>query len=221
MPKSRKFARRLLGWFSVYGRTLPWRTETDQYRLLATEKFLMQTDPGHVLRIWEKFFQRFPTIQTLATARESEIARVIKPIGFWRQRAGHLRRMASAIAEEYGGSIPKRRERLLEIFGIGEYTADAYLCAAYGNRRVAIDLNSRRVAQRLFYWPKSIPEDQALAQQLRKLIPRGRAREFNWGIIDFANLVCRRQPKCNECFATDLCRYYRLVVSKSRYQVPQ
>jgi A/G-specific adenine glycosylase len=210
-----EFARRLLIWFRVHGRNLPWRTETSPYRILITEKFLMQTDPGHVLKIYDTFFRMFPTVSSLATAPESKIARVLRPIGFWRQRARHLKLMATTIVEDYDRSIPRSRRNLLEIYGIGQYTADAYLCFALGERRVAVDINSRRVAHRLFAWPSAIPNDRELARQLTKLIPRGKARDFNWAIIDFANVVCRRKPKCSVCFATDLCKFYRQLVLKT------
>ncbi|MCJ7768133.1 hypothetical protein MUP79_07060 [Candidatus Bathyarchaeota archaeon] len=177
-----------------------------------TEKLLMQTDPGHVVKIYDDFFRRFPTMLELSKSKQSEIARAIRPIGFWRQRARHFKKMALAIEEEHHGVVPRNRKTLRSIFGIGEYTADAFLCFAYGEKRAAIDLNSRRVAQRLLFWPEQVPGDEELAGMMKRLIPPGMAREFNWGVIDFANLVCRRKPRCEVCFATDMCRYYRLEV---------
>ena len=210
VKKGSVFAFRLLDWFSSNARDFPWRRETDPYRILVAEKLLQQTTYGHVLKVYTVFFEKFPDIQTLAQAEVSEIEDTIRRLGFQRQRAEQFKKIASTILSEHKGKIPPKKEDLLELSGIGNYVANAVLCFAFNKDEAIVDMNVRRVVARYFGWKKI--KDLEIEKRLSKMIPKGKAKQFNWGIIDFSSRICSRKPKCKNCFLNDLCSYFNKLL---------
>ena len=206
------FTDRLLGWYAKKGRKFPWRRGCSPYKILITEKLLQQTSYGHVLKVYEKFFQKYPTIEALAEGEVSSIEKVIKSLGFQRQRAVQLKNMASIIVDEHHSEIPDHRLLLTKLSGIGEYIADAVLCYAFNKNTVPVDVNVRRVAKRLIGWEKP-PKDGKIQQEMMNFLPKKNVQIFNWALLDFSALICSRTPKCNKCFATDICNYYQKTFS--------
>ncbi|MFX0207882.1 MAG: hypothetical protein ACFFDT_17975 [Candidatus Hodarchaeota archaeon] len=206
------FTDRLLNWYAKKGRKFPWRQSCSPYKILITEKLLQQTSYGHVLRVYENFFQKYPTIEALAEGEVSSIENEIKSLGFQRQRAVQLKNMANAIVNEYHSEIPDYKGSLTKLSGVGEYIADAVLCYAFNNDIVPVDVNIRRVAKRLVGWEET-PKDKKIQQEMMKFLPRKNVRKFNWALLDFSALICSRIPKCNKCFATDVCNYYQNIRS--------
>lgn len=183
----------------------------DAYRVLVTEKLLQQTSYGHVLKVYRKFFEKYPTVEALAASNEAEIETVIKRLGFQRQRAHQFKEIAEKITNEFKGEIPSSRTLLLTLSGVGAYVADAVLCYVYGKEIVPVDVNVRRVASRLFEW-EGKPSDSEIQQKMNTFVPASEARVFNWALLDFAAKVCSRAPKCKICFAKKICQYYETVV---------
>lgn len=204
--KEREFRSRLLEWVSSPKRDFPWRHDIDPYRILVTEKLLQQTTYGHVMKVHELFFEEFPDIDTLAKAQTSDIEDVIKRLGFQRQRSRQLKEMGLMLLEVHKGVVPSNKDDLLKLPGIGDYVADAALCFAFNKDVPIVDMNVRRVVGRCLGWKKTSYKE--LERGLRKIIPRGAAKTFNWGIIDFSALICSRKPKCRLCFLSDLCSYF-------------
>jgi len=198
---------RLLDWFSLNGRDFPWRHETDPYRILVAEKLLQQTTYGHVLKVYGEFLKKFPGVRALANADVLEIEGVIRRLGFQRQRAKQFREMASTVLESYDGEIPSNKGDLLKLSGIGDYVANAVLCFAFNKDVPIVDMNVRRVVGRYFGWERL--NDKEIGDRLSKLIPKGKAQQFNWAMIDFSALICSRKPKCKICFLADLCCFFR------------
>jgi A/G-specific adenine glycosylase len=188
------------------GRDFPWRRETDPYKILVAEKLLQQTTYGHVLKVYHDFFKKFPNVRSLAKAEVPEIENTIRRLGFQRQRARQLKEIAQVIVNEYGGNVPSRKEDLLRLKGVGEYVANAVLCFAFGKDVAIVDMNVRRVVSRVFGW-KGV-SDKEIAKRLCAMLPKGKAKEFNWTMIDFSSIICSRKPKCKICFLNDLCLYY-------------
>jgi A/G-specific adenine glycosylase len=210
--KESEFSKRLLHWFASNKRDFPWRHETDPYRILVAEKLLQQTTYGHVMKVYDLFLKRFPNIQSLAQVEVSEIEGIIRRLGFQRQRARQFKETASTILNLHKGEIPSNKENLIKLSGVGEYVANAVLCFAFNTDVPIVDMNVRRVVGRFFGWSEA--KDLQIEKKLRRLIPRGKAKQFNWGIIDFSALICSRNPKCTICFQSDLCTYFQATVSK-------
>ncbi len=205
--KKKFFSKELLKWFSSNSRDFPWREETNPYRILVAEKLLQQTTYGHVLKVYDTFFKKFPNIQSLANAKISEIEKTIRRLGFQRQRAKQLKKTALTVLDKHKSRIPSNKKDLLNLSGIGDYVANAVLCFAFNKDKSIVDMNVRRVVGRYFGW-NSI-NDREIEKRLQKLIPKGRGKNFNWAIIDFSGLICSRKPKCRICFLSDFCLYFK------------
>ncbi len=201
------FAVALIDWFKKNKRDFPWRHEKDPYRILIAEKLLQQTTYGHVMKVYDVFFKKFPDIRSLAQAEVLNIEDTIRRLGFQRQRSKQFKKIGLTIADEHNGEIPSNKEDLLKLSGIGNYVANAVLCFAFNQGEPIVDMNVRRVVGRFFGW--SEVDDREIENRLRRLIPKGEAKNFNWGIIDFSALICSRKPKCRKCFISEPCSYFQ------------
>lgn len=208
--KGEFLAGKLLDWFSTNARDFPWRKETSPYKILVAEKLLQQTTYGHVMKVYASFLEKFPDIHSLAQAEVSDIEDTIRRLGLHRQRAQQFKEIGSTVLSKYGGKIPSRKEELLDLSGIGDYVANAVLCFAFDRDEPVVDINVRRVVGRFFSWVET--SDKEIERRLRRMIPEGRAQQFNWGIIDFSSAICSQKPKCKECFLTEFCSYYEARV---------
>ena len=159
------------------------------------------------MKVYDVFFEKFPNIQSLAQAEVSDIEDTIRRLGFQRQRAKQFKKIGLMIVDKHNGEIPSNKEELLKLSGIGNYVANAVLCFAFNKDEPIVDMNVRRVVGRYFGWGGI--DDREIENRLRKLIPRGEAKNFNWGIIDFSALICSRKPKCRKCFLSDSCSYFQ------------
>ena len=192
------FRTTLLRWAQENLRDFPWRRVSDPYKVLITEKLLQQTDFGHVRKVWEEFFKRFPSVDALAKATEEEIASILRPLGLWRQRAKQMKKFAEEVLAKYGGEIPCDYSSLIKLPGIGDYAARATLVFACNKPTYLLDVNTRKIVKRLFYYPRDA-EDKAVIAILELLTPKDpeECKIFNWGMIDFSALICSRKPKCS------------------------
>lgn len=160
------------------------------------------------MKVYHKFIKQYPDIGALNAASKGDIEDLLKPLGFWKIRARDLKRMAEQIVRYHGGKIPRQSSELAELSGVGKYVTNAMLCFCYGEQQPIIDVNVRRVTRRMFFWNADFPSDKQLEQTLRNLIPEGKAKQFNWALLDFSAAVCAKNPHCGNCFAKQLCRYY-------------
>lgn len=173
------------------------------YRILVSEVMLQQTQVARVIPKYEAWLVRFPTIQSLAKTRTSEVLALWSGLGYNR-RALYLLRAAQQIIAKFGGKIPTDEKSLKKLLGIGQYTARAILCFAYNKQVTVVDTNIRKVilvhffSKQLFNfstrpWKKikwSKRELQAVAEQI---LPKGRACEWNHALMDYAASVLSKQ----------------------------
>src|SRR6184192_4484146 len=127
------FRKQLLYWFRQFQRDLPWRRTKDPYRIWLSEIMLQQTRVAAVIPYYERFVQRFPDVHALAAAPEDEVLRLWSGLGYY-SRARNLQRAAQQIVAKHKGEFPRRREDVLALAGIGEYTAAAILSIAFGEK---------------------------------------------------------------------------------------
>ena len=200
----------VLDWYERNARALPWRETRDPYAILVAEIMLQQTGVERVLPKYAEFLERFPTLATLAAAPRSEVIRRWAPLGY-NLRAVRLHEIAIAAVRDYGGSLPRDREALLRLKGIGEYTAGALACFAFGDRRAFLDTNIRRVVGRIFLGaepPRSSAGERAARAAAEAAVPADQVYNWHQALMDLGATICRATaPTCLICPARPWCRY--------------
>jgi A/G-specific adenine glycosylase len=208
--------RRLLRWFAQEGRRLPWRVQTDPFAILVSEILLQRTRTDVVELHYEQFMRAYPTPAALASADVATVSQILKPLGF-RHRTERLPSLAAALMVDHSGAVPRSKEALLRLPGVGEYVANAVLAIAFGRQAPLLDPNVIRVLDRCLGWHsrRLRPRvDRALWGRLASLIPRRRAREFGLALVDLGAMVCRpRHPRCDICPLRELCIHHRRSLS--------
>ncbi len=200
----------LANWYSENKRDLPWRQTRDAYSVWISEVMLQQTTVTAVIPYYERFLRRFPTVASLASAREAEVLEMWAGLGYY-SRARMLYRSAQEIAKSH---FPKTHQELLKLHGFGPYTARAVASLAHGEAVGVVDGNVVRVLSRLFgvqneWWkPKGREELQKLADQL---VLEGHSKkiksaDINQAFMDLGSMICTpKNPKCFLCPWVKVC----------------
>lgn len=151
---AKRVARLLEAWFAKHARELPWRRDPSPYRVWVSEIMLQQTQVATVIPYFERFIARFPDVQSLAAATEHDVLALWSGLGYYR-RARMLHSAAREVAAS-GGELPRERNTLLALPGIGPYTAGAILSIAFNQAEPIVDGNVERVFARLTRFRKDI-----------------------------------------------------------------
>lgn len=208
--------------YMTSGRPFPWRSEeTDPFCLLVAEILLKQTRAEMVAKVWPSIVSRYSNADEMASAIPSELFDMIKVLGFGNQRVQALINVASSIAQL--GEIPTQPEDLSRLPYVGIYTAHAVACFSFGQRVPVVDLSIVRVISRL--WGIKQPSDIRRAKEIWdvawSLLPQQHFKEHNYGLLDFAALVCKpRSPRCNLCSLVTICTYAKCVLTERETPFP-
>jgi A/G-specific adenine glycosylase len=209
----------LLDWFERSRRDLPWRADYVPYEVWISEIMLQQTQMERGVTYFLRWREQFPDVRALAAATEEEVLTMWEGLGYY-SRARNLHRAAVLMVERHGGRVPETEEELLALPGIGGYTAAAILSIGFGHDIPLVDANVERVFSRHFDLDQPI-KTSAVQRELRRraseLLPKGRAREFNQGLMELGGLVCRpKTPRCGECPLRKSCEALRLGIVDER-----
>jgi A/G-specific adenine glycosylase len=187
----------LLGHYDRAARDLPWRKDTDPYRVLVSEIMLQQTRVETVKGYYGPWLERFPSIEALAAADEDAVLKAWEGLGYYR-RARNLHRAARVVREDHGGELPVSLAELRGLPGVGEYTAGAVASIAFGEAVPAVDGNVRRVFARLFDVPQ--PKPAWLRKTAEELVDEHRPGDWNQALMELGATICTpRSPKCDIC----------------------
>lgn len=207
------FAKRLLAWYQRNQRDLPWRNNSEPYRVWLSEVMLQQTQVTTMLPYYEKFLERYPTVEHLASATLEDVLSLWSGLGYY-SRARNLHRSARLIRDKYNGRFPDQLDEALALPGVGDYTARAILSVAYGQAHPVVDGNVRRVLSRFLYLRESDRSrlDKILWALLEERIAAtpvlGRQiSDFNQALMELGALICTpRNPGCDSCPLKEDCR---------------
>ncbi len=218
-PPAGRPASRLLAWYDVHRRVLPWRApagrRADPYHVWLSEIMLQQTTVQAVAGYYRKFLERWPTVEALAAASLDDVLAAWAGLGYY-ARARNLHKAAQVVANELGGRFPKDHDGLRALPGIGDYTAGAIAAIAFDLPYAAMDANAERVVARLF----AIEEPLAKAKaQLRgfgqSLVPEKRAGDFAQAMMDLGSAICTpKKPACMSCPLFEDCDARKLGIQE-------
>lgn len=202
MPASA--ASKLIDHYRATARVLPWRTppgapRTDPYRVWLSEVMLQQTTVVTVIPRFLRFVERWPTVETLAAARDEDILQEWAGLGYY-ARARNLIACARAVAK--AGAFPDTEAGLRALPGIGDYTAAAIAAIAFRRDTAPVDTNVERVVARL----QATSDKVAIRAAAMAMVPKGQAGDFAQAMMDLGATICRpRTPDCGRCPLTTDC----------------
>ena len=202
-----KFTERLLDWFDTHKRELPWRGESDPYRIWISEVILQQTRVVQGMDYYRRFLEAFPTLQALAAAPEAEVLKLWQGLGYY-SRARNLHAAARQLAEHNGGHFPSDYAGIRGMKGVGDYTAAAIASIAFQLPYPAVDGNVLRFVARYqgIFDNIAAPATRKLVETTcQKWIPKDRPGDFNQAMMEMGAMVCTpKSPACTDCpFASE------------------
>lgn len=202
---------------------MPWRKRgIIPYEVWVSEVMLQQTQVSRVIDYYNRFLQRFPTVFDLAQATWQDFLPFYAGLGYYR-RGRNMLRTAQIIVAEYGGQFPADKKLLMDLPGVGEYTAAAILSFGFGRQVLAFDTNLQRVLGRFFGGQKNAALDQVQLARLlvlEHLFPAD-GRKLNAAIMDFANDLClNKKPRCQDCPLRRQCEYVLSGGAAKEFSLP-
>ena len=204
LPDPTPLRRLLLEHYDAHRRDLPWRQNREPYRVWVSEIMLQQTRVETAIPYYDRWIERFPTVEALADGDEESVLKAWEGLGYY-SRARNLHRSARLVRERLGGVIPQDSHSLKTLPGIGEYTSGAIASIAYGEVVPAVDGNVRRVLSRLF--DLEDPMDASLRKRAGELVDSDRPGDWNQALMELGATVCTpRSPRCSACPLTGECR---------------
>ena len=202
------FTERLLDWFDTHKRDLPWRGETDPYRIWISEVILQQTRVVQGMDYYRRFLETFPTCSALAAAPEAEVLKVWQGLGYY-SRARNLHAAARQIVADHGGAFPSDYPSIRNLKGVGDYTAAAIASIAFGLPHPAVDGNVLRFVARYqgIFDNIAAPATRKLVETTcQKWIPNDRPGDFNQAMMEMGAMVCTpKNPSCTACPFASAC----------------
>lgn len=187
----------------------------DPFRVLIGTILSQRTRDEMTEKATDQLFTKYPDPAALAAADTADVERLIRPVGFYRQKAPQIQRVSRILIDRHGGRVPSTYEELMELPQVGSKTANCVLVYGYGVPRIPVDTHVHRVSNRLGLVTAKTPEKTETA--LMRVVPRRYWLDVNELFIEFGKEVCRPiGPRCEACAFRDFCRHYRTVVSKHR-----
>ena len=205
------FSNKLVNWYKVNKRDLPWRNTANAYYIWLSEIILQQTRVAQGMPYYLAFVKVFPKVEDLANASEDEVLKMWQGLGYY-SRARNLHFTAKDIANNYDGMFPEDHKKILALKGVGAYTAAAIASFAFGMPYAVVDGNVIRVLSRIF--GVDTPFDSTLgkkqfAELAQELLIKDNPSEYNQAIMEFGAVQCKpKSPDCSVCPMQDFCEAY-------------
>ncbi len=207
----KKFVHGLINWNKAENkRSMPWKNEKDPYKIWLSEIILQQTKVEQGLSYYNRFVQTYPTIEQLAVAPEKQVFKLWEGLGYY-SRCKNLIHTAGFINRELNGIFPKDYSSILNLKGVGPYTASAIASFAYNLPYAVLDGNVFRVLSRIFDIELPIDQKQGkhfFSMLAQNILPKNTAGEYNQAIMDFGATVCKPAPECAKCFFNKHCKAF-------------
>ena len=204
-------SKKILSWYDNNKRKLPWRisknSKKNQYYRILSEFMLQQTQVKTVIPYFKNFVYHVPNLKTLSKINEKKILKLWEGLGYY-SRAKNLHKTSKILVKKYNSQIPDTFEKLKELPGIGDYTANILLALIYNQPRIGVDGNVKRVLLRLFNLEVQTPEN---------LFKTKRNDDLAEALMEFGAIICKpKDPLCHKCKLKKNCLFYK---SKSKIRL--
>lgn len=202
------FAHKILNWYHIHHRDLPWRQTREPYKVWLSEIILQQTRVAQGMPYYLRFVEAFPTVRDLAKAPEEQVLRLWQGLGYY-SRARNLHQSAKMVVEDFDGEFPKTFKGLKSLKGVGDYTASAIASFCFDEPEPVVDGNVYRVLSRYFGVDMAIDSTQGIKyfkELAREVMDREHIRDYNQGIMEFGAIQCTpKKPYCTSCPLQESC----------------
>jgi len=220
MMKQNDLTQKLLDWYALNGRDLPWRVKggahPNPYVIFVSEVMLQQTTVKTVMPYFERFMQRFPDVYTLASAGEDEVYQYWQGLGYY-SRARSLLKAAQTVVNVYGGKFPNTVEKIAELKGFGPYTIASFAALAFNLPTTVVDGNVMRIMCRLYHLTAPLETMQnEIRQKAAALTSQQYPADYASAIMDLGATICT--PKNPQCL---LCPWKEFCVSVGKEDIEQ
>jgi len=196
------FGTRLLEWYHNNYRSLPWRQTSDPYKIWISEIILQQTRVAQGMDYYHRFIDNFPTIQSLASAKEDQVLRLWQGLGYY-SRARNLHYAAKTIVKEHNAAFPNTYKEILQLKGVGPYTAAAIASFAFGLPYAVLDGNVYRFLARLKGIDTPIDSNEGkkrFTELADELLNKKDPAHHNQAMMEMGAIICKAQsPECDQC----------------------
>ena len=203
-----RFRKNLLTWFAEFQRDLPWRRTRDPYRIWLSEIMLQQTRVAAAIPYYERFLERFPSVEALARAPQEEVLRLWSGLGYY-SRARNLQKAAQEIVAKHNSVFPSELAEALALPGIGAYTAAAILSIVFQKKHAVLDGNVARVIARLNAVRGDLRTNgtwQKLQESADRLLDEESPGDWNQAMMELGATLCTpRSPQCLLCPVNEFC----------------
>jgi len=206
--QKKKFQSLLLQWSTSNLRKFPWRKKKiSPFKIFLAEMLLKRTTAKAASSVYPKLVKKYPNLKKLAAAKEKDIIKLVKPIGY-PQRSREMITAAKFLKNNYS-SIPEEKKLLMEVPFIGDYISGAILSLGYGKAYTMVDSNVNRIISRVYFGRNSQPHIKNEIRNITKeILPSARHKEFNLALLDVGGLFCHpRFPKCHLCPLQRVCKF--------------
>ena len=183
----------------------------DPFKVLISTILSQRTRDEMTDRASHQLFAKYPDAKSLARAPLAEVTRLIRPVGFYKQKAVSVKEVSRIILREYGGEVPPVFDELLKLPQVGPKTANCVLVYGFGIPRIPVDTHVHRITNRLGLVKTKTPDETEAA--LMKVVPKEYWIDLNGLLVRFGQSICRPiGPKCSECSFRRFCLYYKTIV---------
>lgn len=217
--QTRNFSQLLLHWHQHHNtRTMPWKGEKDAYKIWLSEIILQQTRVEQGLSYYNKFITKYPNIKALAAAKDDDVFKLWEGLGYY-SRCRNLLHAAREIVEKHNAIFPTNHNDILNLKGVGSYTAAAIASFAYNQPYAVLDGNVYRVLARVFAIDLAIDSNEGkkyFTQLSQELLDTKKPALYNQAIMDLGATICKPQlPICDACPLQKMCKaYHQNTISK-------
>lgn len=186
------------------------RKKEEPFRALIGTVLSQRTRDENTRRAAESLFSKYKDVKSLSEAPVSKIAQLIRPSGFYKQKARNIKKICQILMQKYQGRVPKTEVELMALPGVGQKTTDCVLLYGYGKNVVPVDVHVNRVSNRLGWVKTKKPEETKV--ELEKIIKGEARRTINCLFVRHGQVICQpRRPRCGVCPVAKYCAYYKKI----------